>query len=485
MKHAEDGRIAYRMKRETGPVRGPTQRFLTRQPCRLTRQPCRLTCQKLELTAVRTELGAGNGLEAQGRRSAGAAVSAAWRRRADVGLQVGTHVAIPLRYGWTRPRCRSGSMHELPARSPVCAEELMRVMFCVLGEGRGHMTQAIAAKKIIESAGHELVAVTLGVSPQRQVPDYFEAAMNQRVTRLPTVTLTFRGDRTFSWADSFVDDVRKSPSILRSMRDIDRIVSETKPDIILNFFDSLAALYTITRVRRPPVLNIAHQFIFLHPDYLTTPQASRHLWIMKNYSRLMSVRATTLALSLHEVPDLSDKRLFICPPLLREQATALEPRPDGQFVLVYLLTHGYTEQLIRWSDAHPQTRLHCFYDKPGAPPEWVHSPSLTFHRLDGEKFLRMMADCSHVVSTAGFELVAEASWLGKPLLVVPVENHPEQQLNALEVQRLGLGIAESRFNLDRLAELPGRLPNASCQTWFSGARSRLLEIIEHARSVQA
>jgi len=361
----------------------------------------------------------------------------------------------------------------------------MRMMFCVLAEGRGHMTQAIAAKRIIESAGHELVAVTLGVNPRRQVPDYFEAAMKQPVTRLPTVTLTYRNERTFSWTDSFVDDVRKTPTILRSMSEIDRIVSETKPDIILNFFDSLAALYTLTRVRRPPVLNIAHQFIFQHPGYVTAPRASRQLRILKHYSRLMGVRATMLALSLHEVPDLPDRRLFVCPPLLRDQAAVLESSPDGQSVLVYLLTHGYAEQLMRWSDAHPQRRLHCFYDKPGAPPEWVYSPSLTFHRLDGEKFLRMMADCNHVVSTAGFELVAEAAWLGKPLLVVPVENHPEQQLNALEVQRLGIGIAESCFNLDRLAELPDRLSNAKFQTWFSSARSKLLDTIEYARHVRA
>ncbi len=356
------------------------------------------------------------------------------------------------------------------------------MMFCVLGEGRGHMTQAMAAKKMLESAGHELVAVTLGVNPQRLVPDYFEAAMNQPVTRLPTVTLAYRNDRSFSWRDSFIEDVRRTPRILRALGQMDRIVSATRPDVILNFFDSLTSLYTITRVRRPPVVAIAHQFMFQHPDYPAASQLSRQMWIMKHYTQLMGARATKLALSLYEAPALPERGLFVCPPILREQATLLEPTTDGRFVLVYLLTHGYADQIIKWSDTHPHTRLHCFYDKPGAPPEQVHSPALTFHRLDGEKFLRMMADCRQVVSTAGFELVGEALWLGKPLLVVPVENHPEQQLNALEVQRLGIGIAERRFNLDRLAELPERLPHASFHTWVAGARSKLLATIAHAKS---
>jgi hypothetical protein len=44
----------------------------------------------------------------------------------------------------------------------------------------------------------------------------------------------------------------------------------------------------------------------------------------------------------------------------------------------------------------------------------------------------MMAECRHVVCTAGFESVSEAAWLGKPLFLVPVENHVEQQVNALD-----------------------------------------------------
>ena len=119
-------------------------------------------------------------------------------------------------------------------------------------------------------------------------------------------------------------------------------------------------------------------------------------------------------------------------------------------MLVYLLNHGYAEQIIRWSAENPKTRLHCFYDKPGAPAEYQHSPSLTFHQLAGEKFLQMMAECRNVVCTAGFESVGEAAWLGKPLFLVPVENHVEQQVNALDAQQSGIGIAERSFNLDRL-----------------------------------
>jgi len=201
---------------------------------------------------------------------------------------------------------------------------------------------------------------------------------------------------------------------------------------------------------------------------------------MKIYTRLLGARATKLALSLYAAPDLPKKRIIVGPPILRKQLFQLESKPDGDFVLVYLLNHGYAEQIISWSAKNPQTKLHCFYDKPGAPAEFQHSPSLTFHRLDGEKFLQMMAQCRHVVCTAGFESVSEAAWLGKPLFLVPVENHVEQQVNALDAEQFGLGLAEKSFNLDRLAELPDSLPVEKFRHWIDCAPEKLFAAIELA-----
>src|SRR5205814_2608617 len=126
------------------------------------------------------------------------------------------------------------------------------------------------------------------------------------------------------------------------------------------------------------------------------------------------------------------------------------------------------------------TVLHCFYDKPDAPAEFSYDDTLTFHRLDGEKFLRMMADCKFVACTAGFESVCEAAYLGKPLFLVPVENHVEQQINAIDATRVGWGVTDQEFNLDRLRELPAALDNGSFRAWLRRADAILLQTIEEA-----
>jgi uncharacterized protein (TIGR00661 family) len=338
----------------------------------------------------------------------------------------------------------------------------------------------MAVKEMAEAAGHQVVAVTLGVSAHRSIPEYFSSAMKIPVRQLPTLEFKYKDSRAVSNTATLLGVLGNLPKYFGLVRQLDQIVRETQPDVIINFFEPIAAFYTLTKKNRPPVVAVGHQFMFQHPGYVRTPQLWKQLVSMRIYTWLLGARATKLALSLYAAPDLPAKRIIVGPPILRKQLFSLAANSNGDFTLVYLLNHGYAEQIIKWSDANPKTKLHCFYDKPNALAEFQHSPSLTFHKLDGEKFLKMMAECKNVVCTAGFESVSEAAWLGKPLFLVPVENHVEQQVNAIDAQQFGIGIAEKTFNLDRLAELPNRLPTGEFRMWLESAPAKLFQAIEHA-----
>lgn len=304
--------------------------------------------------------------------------------------------------------------------------------------------------------------------------------MRLPVQQLPTLEFKYKDSRAVSNTATLFGVLVNLPKYARLIRRLDEIVRAARPDVIINFFEPIAAFYTLTRRQRPPVVAVGHQFMFQHPGYVRTPQLWKQLFSMRIYTWLLGARATKLALSLYEAPDLPARRIVVGPPILRRQLFGLQPSVNGNFTLIYLLNHGYADQIIRWSDAHPQTRLHCFYDKPDAPAEFQHSSALTFHKLDGEKFLKMMADCRNVVCTAGFESVSEAAWLGKPLFLVPVENHVEQQVNAIDAQQFGIGLADRTFNLDRLAELPDRLPTEKFRAWMDAAPKKLFQALEQA-----
>ena len=341
------------------------------------------------------------------------------------------------------------------------------------------MTQAMAVKEMAEAAGHQIVGVIVGMGRHRQLPEFFASAMNRPVTVVPTLEFAFKNNRSVNLPTTIASAIRLAPEYFRALGRLRAVVRELQPDVILNFFEPLTGVYALTHRRRPPVVAVGHQFMFEHPDYINVPGMKMQQIGMKWFVRIVGAASTRVALSLYEAPDQPRRSLFVCPPVLRKRLFEFESK-SGNFLLIYLVNHGYSEHIIKWHQANPHAVIHCFYDKPDAPPEFRHDDTLTFHRLDGEKFLRLMAECKFVVCTAGFESVSEAAYLGKPLFMVPVENHVEQQINALNSVRAGLGISDKTFNLDRLSELPTRLDNVAFRAWLARAETILFRTIERA-----
>src|SRR5262252_4252076 len=68
----------------------------------------------------------------------------------------------------------------------------MKIMFTVQGDGRGHMTQAIAAAQTIEREGHQIVAVTIGTNPTRTLPEFFTREFGERLIPIASPGFSFQ-----------------------------------------------------------------------------------------------------------------------------------------------------------------------------------------------------------------------------------------------------------------------------------------------------
>jgi uncharacterized protein (TIGR00661 family) len=60
-----------------------------------------------------------------------------------------------------------------------------------------------------------------------------------------------------------------------------------------------------------------------------------------------------------------------------------------------------------------------------------------FHKIDNHAFLESLRTCEGVLCGAGFELPAEALFLGKKVMVIPLKGQFEQYCNAIEAEKLG------------------------------------------------
>ena len=354
-------------------------------------------------------------------------------------------------------------------------------LFIVQGEGRGHLTQALAARQMLVRAGHRVTRVLVG--GPRALPAFFREQIDAPITRIASPG--FAPDarrRGVRMGASVWDALRQVPDLRRSLDAIEAQLERHRPDVVVNFFEPMAGGYWGLRRPAVPMVAVAHQYLFDHHAYRFPAGHWGRRWATRAFTRLTAWGAAKrLALSLYPAPDRPDESLHVLPPLLRSALFDLPTRTEP-FLLVYVLNSGYAEDVIRWHRRHPEVPLHCFWDRPDADPVERIDDTLTFHRLDGAKFLRLMARARGVVTTAGFESVAEAMVLGKPVQAIPVDGHFEQWCNAHDAVRARAGIWSDTFDLSRLIKaLPAyEPPGADFRSWVQGGAERFVRWVEAA-----
>ena len=88
-----------------------------------------------------------------------------------------------------------------------------------------------------------------------------------------------------------------------------------------------------------------------------------------------------------------------------------------------------------------------------------------------------MAGCKAYATTAGFESVCEAMYMGKPVLMVPT--HIEQACNAFEASSAGAGVVADDFELDKLLEyIPHYQKKTSFCNWVDQASYYILKELQ-------
>ena len=354
----------------------------------------------------------------------------------------------------------------------------LRVAFVVQGEGRGHMTQALALGEMLRARGHSVDACVVGSSRRREVPPFFARRIGCPVDAIESPAFVATASGTIRPAATLLRAVRRAGRYGPSLDRIAAALDHSEPDVVVNFYEGLMGAYNLLRVADVPVVAVAHQFMAGLPGYPHQPGQPMQRAAMEAYTRLVGAGATVrLALSFYDAPDAPGVR--VVPPLLRRSLFALADRPADGSVLVYLMEPALLTTLAAWSGRNTGVRLHVFTD---AEPHDL-SPSLRVHGLSGTAFLERMAVARGVVCTAGFESVSEAMWLGRPALMVPVPNHYEQRCNAADAEAAGAGIAASVLDLDPLLDRLDAGPEAdpsAFRAWVARAEGRVVGAIEEA-----
>lgn len=345
----------------------------------------------------------------------------------------------------------------------------MRILFVIQGEGRGHLTQALSLRQKLVGEGHEVVGVLVGKSPARRLPAFFLDKIGVPVYPFESPNfLPTAKNKQVNLAASIVYNLVRLPKYLLSVRFINRMIRETEADVVVNFYELLTGFTYFLFRPKALMICIAHQYLFLHPDFKFPDENRLELAMLRFFTRLTAIGAAKkLALSFRKMREYGPEGLIVVPPLLRHEVLDIKSK-QGEYLFGYLLNSGFSEEIIDWHRAHPEQELHFFWDRKTETAEFKVDERLSFHQLDDLLFLYYMSGAKAYATTAGFESVCEAMYLGKPILMVPT--HIEQACNAYDAALSGAGIVADCFDLDRLSELSkNHSGNMSFRHWVKQA----------------
>jgi uncharacterized protein (TIGR00661 family) len=357
----------------------------------------------------------------------------------------------------------------------------LKFVFIVQGEGRGHLTQAISMSQILRRQGHEVCHVLVGKTPGRVVPSYFVEKIGSDVTLFDSPALVLDGgNRKILIGSTLRTNIYHYQKYIRSLKRINKVVEKFKPDAIINFYELMAGLYFWRY--KPNVLHIcvAHQYLIHHPVFQFPKGMKTDKFMLKLNNKMASLRADRiLALSFQPEEDLPDKKMYIAPPLLRSEIFNLKPA-QGDYILGYMVYPGYAENVKEWHKRNSDINAVFFWNRTDVPDNYAINDKLKFCRLNDEKFLAYMAGCKAYLTSAGFESVCEAAYLGKAIMVVPTEGHYEQHCNGEDAVRTGIAARSFDYDLGALMKYTQTFQQKdnSFQQWVESAPSRFLELIE-------
>jgi uncharacterized protein (TIGR00661 family) len=281
------------------------------------------------------------------------------------------------------------------------------------------------------AAANQLLILAGGDAWQTISPDY-------QVVRIPTFGFAYGRQagarRRSNWQTfrhnlpAFLDLFAGGPTFQL----VCDVVREFTPDIVIS--DAEAWSHQVAACLKIPRISFDHIGIMA---YCRPPLPMRD-WLTgrldaKIYQLLMGNPERVLVSSFFDAPPRRHG-VQVVGTLPREAVRRLTSRP-GEHLLVYL---------NRGQDQLHDGVIHCLeeFDCPVriyGTPRRGRSGRLTFLPPSDLPFLEDLATCRAVISTAGNQLVGEALFLEKPMLVFP-ESCAEQRMNAAAVERLGIGM---------------------------------------------
>jgi len=286
----------------------------------------------------------------------------------------------------------------------------MRILYAIQGTGNGHLSRALDVVPLLQSRCEQLDVLVSG--PPADLPLPF--AVKHRAQGMGFL---FGKKGGINFGKTFWQF--KSATFLREVRQL----PVEQYDLVISDFEPVSSW--ACKLREVPCVALSHQAAVLHPLAPRPKEldpAGRA--VLRHYA------PSTAQYGFH----FQQYGPEVFTPVIRQQVRQLRPRNEGHYT-VYLPAFDEETLVQRLRYLSHRIRWEVFSKHSTRPAEYGN---VQVWPVSGTVFLDSLARSAGVLCGAGFETPAEALFLGKKLLVVPMKQQYEQQCNAAALAQMGV-----------------------------------------------
>ncbi len=307
----------------------------------------------------------------------------------------------------------------------------MKIFYAVQATGNGHISRAIQLAPHLKKLG-EVDVFLSGANATLETP----LPIKYRSKGLSLFYSTCGGlDHKRMWREN---------SMVKALKEARQLPLE-QYDIIINDFDFITA--QACRIKKLPSVQFGHQASFMSPN---TPRPAKTSYFGEMILKRYAPAARYIGLHFQPYDD------FIFPPVVKDVFLQSNPSDKGH-ITVYLSAY---ERHCLEAQFKKLKHLHFHWFLKGIE-QVQREGNITFLPISNELFNQSLIDCHGIITGGGFETPAEALYLGKRLMCIPIRGQYEQLCNVAALRQMGVTVLEDA-DTDHFAEDIGRWMGSPC-----------------------
>lgn len=286
----------------------------------------------------------------------------------------------------------------------------MKIFYAIQATGNGHISRAIQLYPYLQQYGEI---------------DFFMSGSNASLAIDLPVKFKSSGCSLFYSACGGLNYWK----IAKNVRPL-QMIKEAKAlplkeyDVIINDFDSITSL--ACKMQKVHSVQFGHQASFVSKH---TPRPDKKSIMGETILKHYASAPKNIGLHFEKYDS------FIVPPIIKEDIKQANPKDLGH-ITVYLPSFDQA-CLEKAFNSLPDQHFHWFLSE----VNFKHTVgNITYFPVNQANFNESLISCHGIITGGGFETPAEALYLKKKILSIPILNHYEQECNAAALKKMGVPV---------------------------------------------